>query len=86
MTESAEDVLSVLDGALRMPLSERKIPGIVGVPADFPDYGEIYSARAAIVKNLSPTPVMVDEIIRSGHFSLAVVSVGMVRLALAGRL
>ena len=86
MTESAEDVLSALDGALLMPLSERNIPGIVGVRADFPDYGEIDSARAASVENLSPTPVMVDEIILSGHFSTAVVSVVLLELELAGRL
>ena len=86
MTESAEDVLSALDGALRMPLGERKTPGILGVRADLPDDGEIDSARAAIVENLSPTPVMVDEIIRSGHFSSAVVSMVLLELELAGRL
>lgn len=86
MTESAEDVLSALDGALRMPLGERKIPGILGVRADLPDDGEIDSARAAIMENLSPTPVMVDEIIRSGHFSPAVVSMVLLELELAGRL
>ena len=86
MTESADDVLSALGGALGMPLGERKTPGILGVRADLPDHGEIDSARAAIMENLSPTPVMVDEIIRSGHFSPAVVFMVLLELELAGRL
>jgi DNA processing protein len=69
-----------------MPLGERKTPGILGVRADLPDHGEIDSARAAIMENLSPTPVMVDEIIRSGHFSPAVVYMALLELELAGRL
>ena len=86
LTESAEDVLRALDDTLRMPLGERKIPDVFGAAADLPSPGEIDSARAAIVENLSPTPVMVDEIIRSGHFSPAVVSMVLLELELAGRL
>ena len=86
MTESAEDVLSALDHTLRMPLAEKKIPDVSGARADVPSLGEIDSARAAIVENLSPTPVMVDEIIRNGHFSPAVVSMVLLELELAGRL
>ena len=86
MTESADDVLSALDDTLRMPLAERKIPDVSGARADVPSLGEIDSARAAITENLSPTPVMVDEIIRNGHFSPAVVSMVLLELELAGRL
>ena len=86
LTESAEDVLRALDDTLRMPLGERKIPDVFGAAADLPSPGEIDSARAAIVENLSPTPVMVDEIIRSGHFSPAVVSMVLLELELAGGL
>ncbi|MDP6787418.1 MAG: DNA-processing protein DprA [Rhodospirillales bacterium] len=86
MCESAEDIIRTLDDTLRMPLSERKTPGVVGVRADSPSLGEIDSARAAILEYLSPTPVMVDEIIRNGHFSPAVVSMVLLELELAGRL
>jgi DNA processing protein len=86
LTESAEDVSRALDDTLRMPLAERKIPDVFGARADLPSPGEIDSARAAILENLSPTPVMVDEIIRNGHFSPAVVSMVLLELELAGRL
>ncbi len=86
MAESAEDVIRTLNDTLRLPLSDRKTHSIPGVQADFPSHGEIDSARAAIMENLSPTPVKVDEIIRNGHFSPAVVSMVLLELELAGRL
>ncbi|MCH7551255.1 MAG: DNA-protecting protein DprA, partial [Proteobacteria bacterium] len=54
----------------------------IGAPA--PD--EVEEARGAIEKSLSPTPSLVDEIIRNCQFSPPVVSWVLLELELAGRL
>ena len=85
LTESAEDVLTVL--------SERALP-LAEVPTpEFPqDSGaedletEPDSARPAIIECLGPVPVTVDELIRNGQFSPAAVSRVLLELELAGRL
>ena len=86
LVESADDVKGALAGMLRRPLAE-------GKPLDFkasspvpPSPDDLDRARAAIEKSLGPAPLLVDEIVRNGHLSPAVVSMVLLELELAGRL
>lgn len=86
LTETAEDVFRVVNEATHIPLRERKDVDFAACspPAASPDDTEL--ARDTIVARLSPTPVKVDEIIRSCHFSPAIVAGVLLELELAGRL
>ena len=86
LVESAEDILQAMEELFRSPLaSPRTSPpsGPQGVP---PGEGELAAARRKIEESLGPTPVSVDEIIRNGQFSPAVVSMVLLEFELAGRL
>lgn len=86
MAESAADVLAVLTERGRVPLAEKKPARFAGVPAAPPADSEIDGARSAVVESLGPVPVTVDELLRNGQFSPAVVSAILLELELAGRL
>jgi len=86
LTESADDVIDVLNQALRAPLKERKVIDFKGVSAKPPATEELVKARTGIEKVLSPTPSLVDEIIRNCQLSPPVVSWVLLELELAGRL
>lgn len=86
LTESAEDVLRVLDDLFHSPLAERKAPVFEAPPPFVPGDGELNSARLRIEQSLGPDPVTVDEIIRNCQMSTAVVSMVLLELELAGRL
>ncbi|MCW8916285.1 MAG: DNA-processing protein DprA [Magnetovibrio sp.] len=86
LIQNAEDILDVLNPILSSPLREPK-------PLEFQhknptkiDDIELNSAREVIKEMLSPSPVTVDEIVRSCQFSPAAVSLVLLELELAGRL
>ncbi len=86
LTESAEDVFQALNEAERTPLKEREPFDFKEVSLGAPAPDEVEEARGAIEKSLSPTPSLVDEIIRNCQFSPPVVSWVLLELELAGRL
>ncbi len=86
LTETADDVLQVLDGLRTRPLAEI-------VPTDFaptappqPDDAELQRARQAILESLGPAPTIIDELIRDCQLSPSVVTTVLLELELAGRL
>ncbi len=86
LTESAEDVIRVLDDLFREPLAERKTLDLTGPAPSLPSEDELAAARMEIEQSLGQAPVMVDEIIRSCQMSPAVVSMVLLEMELAGRL
>ncbi|MAF96074.1 MAG: DNA-protecting protein DprA [Rhodospirillaceae bacterium] len=86
LTESAEDVFQALNEAERTPLKEREPFDFKEVSLGAPAPDEVEETRGAIEKSLSPTPSLVDEIIRNCQFSPPVVSWVLLELELAGRL
>lgn len=85
LTESAEDVLSVLSERA-LPLAEMPAPEFPQDSAPEEEEDSAESGRPAIVESLGPVPVTVDELIRNGQFSPAAVSRVLLELELAGRL
>lgn len=86
LTESADDVLGVLNGLETKSLEEpQPIDFIDAIPISV-DAAEVEKARSAIEESLSSVPVTVDEIIRNCQFSPSVVSVVLLDMELAGRL
>ena len=63
LTESADDVLRVLDGMCPAPLTEPETAAYTAHAAA-PDESELASGRNLIARLLGPTPVPVDELIR----------------------
>ena len=86
LMESAEDVFKALNEAERTPLKEREPIDFKCVSLGAPAPNEVEEARGTIEKILSPTPSLVDEIIRNCQFSPPVVSWVLLELELAGRL
>jgi len=87
LTESTEDVFQALNEAERTPLKERELIDFKGVSIGAPAPDKVEEARGTIEKILSPTPSLVDEIIRNCQFSPPpVVSWVLLELELAGRL
>lgn len=86
LTESADDVIEVLQSQLRPPVSERRKPTFAVAPAPAPSDEELAAARLEVVERLSPTPVTVDEIIRQCQLSPATVLTILLELELASRL
>lgn len=82
LTESADDVLSTLGGCLRH--RPPAAPPIVAAPLIEADTGE--GPRALIAAALSPTPVGVDELIRTCQLSPSVVTTILLEWELAGQL
>ena len=86
LTESAEDVLRGLEGAVARPLAEADEPDFLDMLPAVPEESELAAGRKRIEDLLSPTPVMVDELIRQCQLSPAVVNTVLLELELAGRL
>ena len=86
LTESAEDVLNILEGLFRTPLCQPQALEFKAPEPSVPGEDELNAARADIEQSLGPEPVMVDEIIRNCQMSPAVVSMVLLELELAGRL
>ncbi len=85
LTESAEDVLTVL-GERMLPLAEPPQHLFPQDSAEKETEQGTDSDRVAITEYLGPVPVTVDELIRNGQFSPAAVSRVLLELELAGRL
>ena len=87
LIESANDVLSVLAGLIKRPLSDRRSWSPEPL---FPAGGQAMEpnerARREVVEQLGPEPVSVDELIRQCHLSPPVVMTVLLELELAGRL
>ena len=82
LTETADDILSTLVGRPRRIAAEPRPPG---APAETEiDLGD--GPRQLIAASLSPTPVNVDEIIRTCQLSPAVVTTILLEWELAGQL
>jgi DNA processing protein len=86
LTESAEDVLTVVNESLRLPLADTDIVDFKGLSQMAPQPGELEKARKTIEEKLDSAPLVVDELIRNCQFSPAVVSWVLLELELAGRL
>ncbi|HYE52899.1 MAG TPA: DNA-processing protein DprA [Azospirillaceae bacterium] len=86
LVETADDVLEALRGASPPPLREPERGLFRPGPAAPPDESELERARAVVVESLSPTPVLVDEVIRGCQISPPVVLTVLLELELAGRI
>ncbi len=87
LTESADDVIQHLQGALARPMSEPDRGGRDPVaPHDPPDEVALAAARRIVREALSPTPVSVDELVRECQLSVALVATVLLEMELAGRL
>ncbi len=86
LTESADDILEVLEYMIRKPLGEREAVEYGSAAKVAPDGDELAQARAELIEKLGPTPVHVDQLIReTGLGAPAVLSV-ILELELAGRI
>ena len=86
VTESAADIVNFLNGMLGASLEEPQGIDFKEENAPLPNEKELQNVRSRIEESLGPSPVSVDEIIRIGQFSPAVVAVVLLELELAGRL
>lgn len=86
LTETAADVLDVLQDILRRPMAEPPSRGFGGPPPTPPNESDLARARALVLENLSPVPVTVDELLRQSELAPAVLSLVLLELELAGRL
>ena len=86
LTETAEDVFDVVDGGIERPADAASRLAVEPPPPSVPGDTEVDSARRMIAESLSPTPVTVDEIIRTCQLSPAVVTTVLLEWELAGRL
>ncbi len=86
LTESAADVRRVFDETMT-PLATGLSSVDPGLPvSELPGAAETTAARRALAETLSPTPVTVDEIIRTCQLSPAVVTTVLLEWELAGQL
>ncbi|MQP64837.1 DNA-protecting protein DprA [Niveispirillum sp. SYP-B3756] len=86
LVETAEDVILALRNASLSPLSEPPGGLFRGGPGAAPDEKMVDKARAIVVESLSPTPVLIDELVRGCQLSAGVVLTILLELELAGRL
>ncbi|WP_119679007.1 DNA-processing protein DprA [Indioceanicola profundi] len=89
LVESAEDVVEVLKRLTGQPFGERDrdLFSIAAMPSPAPVHGEadLEEARTLIAASLSPTPVLIDEVVRGCQLSAGVVRTVLLELELAGR-
>ncbi|MCR9214863.1 MAG: DNA-processing protein DprA [Proteobacteria bacterium] len=86
LVESADDILAVLQTAMRRPLEEPDQPPLPFHQPLIPDEQELTKARPKIISLLCPTPVEIDEIIRLTQMPPAIVLTILLELELAGRI
>jgi len=86
LAETGEDVIRALRDISPTPLEEPKALDFTNkIPAQ-PDPNSVEEARGRVIELLGPSPVTVDEILRNCQFPLAVVSLILLEMELAGRL
>ncbi len=84
LTESVEDIMTILRPMLDLPLREPEQPDY---PAPGPELSEdLDDARSRITGLLGPTAVEIDELIRQSELTPALVLTILLELDLAGRL
>ncbi len=89
LTETAADVLQVLDGMSRAQVGRPRPVALA--ESGTPDEGgaggsEIDAARRTVMEQLGPAPTAVDELIRQTALAPALVRTALLELELAGRL
>jgi len=83
LTESADDVIGALgDGSPARPMPTRRIPP---VPAAAPEEGEVEGAAGRLAELLGPTPVAIDDLVRTTGLSPPLVALALLELELAGK-
>lgn len=86
LVETADDVIDALRRAASRPLGEPASDLFSARPAGMTaDPQELERARALVLEALSPTPVLVDEVIRGCQLSAGIVLTVVLELELAGR-
>ncbi len=86
LTESADDIMNVLDEIMRRPLEEPdgdRVPGPAPTPLGD---DELDTARRIVHQKLSPAPIPVDELVRQCHLTPGAVLTILLELELAGSL
>jgi DNA processing protein len=86
LTESAEDILSVISEQMIRSLEDPSGGSFDPPPGRPPPASELDGARKNIIELLSPSPAPVDELIRECQVSAALVAVVLLELELAGRI
>jgi len=86
LIESADDVTAALEGMTAPLPSAPRRRLAPPLPADGAAEDGLAAARQAIVEQLGPTAVAVDELLRQCHLSAASVNTVLLELELAGRL
>ena len=86
LTESADDILDMLNSMTRPPLREDGPDGYVSSFETGPEAGPSDAVRAAVVEALGTSPVGVDEIIRHCGLPPSVAAAVLIELELAGRI
>ncbi len=84
LVENADDVIHVLRST-PAPMREPDRDLFRAAPPAPPDEAELARARSRILESLSPTPVLIDEVVRDCQLSPAVVMTVLLELELAGR-
>jgi len=86
LVESVEDVVDALRRvATGQTLAERQPNLFQPRTGAVPDERELEGARGRVIESLSPTPVLIDEVIRGCQLSAGVVRTVLLELELAGR-
>ncbi|QJE73123.1 DNA-protecting protein DprA [Aerophototrophica crusticola] len=85
LVESADDVVMVLRQAATRPLAEKERFYRAAGPVAA-DERDLQEARRLVLEALSPTPVLIDEVVRGCQLSAGVVLTVLLELELAGRL
>jgi DNA processing protein len=83
LTESADDVIRALGGALGPAAAEPAEPPAALPP---PSESELDRARIRVIEALSPSPTAVDDLVRQCQLSAPVVAAVLLELELGGRI
>jgi DNA processing protein len=86
LVENADDVINHLQGALHRPFSEPSGGLFRSTTPAREDEIELEKARRLVTECLSPSPVLIDEVVRGCQLSAGVVLTVLLELELAGRL
>ena len=86
LVQSAADIMEILSGLFQANLGEPQAVEKIDKNNLNLAPGDVEAARGNLKKLLGPTPIAVDELIRRCQMSLAVVSMVLLELELAGRL
>ncbi|MCP5367941.1 MAG: DNA-protecting protein DprA [Hyphomicrobiales bacterium] len=86
LAETGEDIVRALRDMAPKPLEEPEPVDFAGGTPASPDQDAVDAARGRVTELLGPSPVTVDEVLRNCQFSLAVVTLVLLEMELAGRL